>query len=574
MHHGALACCLVLALWSGVAARAESLADSLNRATSEAGLEPRALAQPVNVGPQAPALYRRFMVDPPSAWRQLDDLAHRLPALRRTPDELVRQWLALGTPPRPATATPVAAGAPVPVPDNVPEPWAGELKSALRTLALAEAWRQKAFAALPPDLSPATAVARALPSSPATTDWMDLGGQVDTQALLTARRLLLASAQRLRGFLAQTPAPPPMAWRAETEWGTVLVDTTGQDNHHRIAHPFFVLDVGGNDSYDFGTAGQAPRAGVKLLLDHGGDDHYRSLAPGADASAAVMGVALQWDTTGDDHYEGGWLAQGAAVLGSAMLIDDAGDNHFQATGMAQGFALAGLGMLLGSPGQDHYRALTWAQASAGPQGLALLLDPDGDDHYRLGNEVLVWPSSQLPDRNASMGQGAAFGGLALLLDAAGNDRYEAQLFAQGAGYRRGTGLLIDLDGNDRHEAAWYAMGAAAHQAVGVLWDAGAGQDHYEASHVTVMGAGHDLSVGMLVDGGGPATFKLGDLGLGAAHDGGHGVLVHGGGAASHRFTAPACRGMGGRYASPGREAGGVGLFTGTATTRCTQGASP
>ena len=146
------------------------------------------------------------------------------------------------------------------------------------------------------------------------------------------------------------------------------------------------------------------------------------------------------------------------------------------------------------------------------------VQPGGDDRYHLGNEVLVWPSAQLPDRNASLGQGAGYGntagsGLALLMDAAGDDRYRAQVFAQGAGLRHGLGALLDLGGHNRHQAAWYAMGAAAHQGVGLLWAAGAGGDSYEVSHVTAMGAGHDGAVGLLVDGGGSDRFVLDDLGL-------------------------------------------------------------
>jgi hypothetical protein len=262
-------------------------------------------------------------------------------------------------------------------------------------------------------------------------------------------------------------------------------------------------------------------------------------------------------------------------LGAAAHIDDAGHNRYHATGMAQGFALAGDALLLGSPGDDDHQALTLSQASAGPHGRALLLEPGGNDRYHLGNEVLVWPSSQLPDHNASMGQGAGFGtstggGLALLIDAAGDDSYRAHVFAQGAGLRQGLGTLIDLGGHNRHHAAWYAMGAAAHQAVGLLWAADAGDDRYEVSHVTAMGAGHDEGVGMLVDGGGSDRFVLGDLGLGAAHDGGHGVLVRMGGSASYRFTGAGCRGGGRAYTSAeAPSAEGVGVFADiTAASPC------
>ena len=82
------------------------------------------------------------------------------------------------------------------------------------------------------------------------------------------------------------------------KWGTVLVDTTGQDNHHVIAHPYLVVDVGGNDDYALGDAGAVPQAGIRLLLDHGGNDRYRSRHPGSDASAAATAAPAGTPPTG------------------------------------------------------------------------------------------------------------------------------------------------------------------------------------------------------------------------------------------------------------------------------------
>lgn len=561
---------LLLALALPAAAWATDFSQALHQALAQAHQAPKALTQPDVDAPQAPKLLRLFMSDPPAAWRRVDDLRH-WPNLRDQPGALYQQLTApdpTESPPATTCAPPVPSTT-VTVPSHIPEPLAHALRRALHGLALAEAWRACALAQWPAALPPATVLAQIMPAAAThadatTTPWPD----IDHRALRTGMRLLLTTAEQLHTFVTQSPHIPPVYWRAETPLGTVLVDTTGRDTHHRLSRPHLVLDIGGNDQYDFNLPPEGVNPGVRLLLDHGGHDSYRSHAPGSDPSGAVLGYALLWDTEGDDDYHAGWLAQGAAVLGAAMHIDGAGHNRYHATGMAQGFALAGHALLLGSPGDDEYRALTLSQASAGPQGRALLLDPGGNDRYHLGNEVVVWPSSQLPDHNASMGQGAGFGasatsggGLALLIDAHGDDSYHAQVFAQGAGLRQGLGALLDLGGHNRHRAAWYAMGAAAHHAVGVLWAAGAGDDRYEVSHVTAMGAGHDQAVGLLVDGGGHDRFVLGDLGLGAAHDGGHGVLVHLGGAASYRFTDGTCRGAGNAYTSAGATSThGLGLL--------------
>ncbi|MDP3520545.1 MAG: hypothetical protein Q8S02_07970 [Hydrogenophaga sp.] len=565
---GRVLVCWLLAMWSPTAAQATDFSQAVQQALTQAQLAPHALAQPQADVSRAPELLQRFLIDPPAAWHRIDAMRH-WPAARHQPTELYRLLTAESGSDAPATdRPPPQAHAAVPVPGDVPEPLALELRRALHGLALAEAWRARALAALPAGLTPQAVLAHTIPAAAGQADTQAPANwpAIDRHALRTGMRILLATAERLHAFITQTPHLPVVVWRTETPWGTVLVDTTGRDNHHPLARPYLVLDVGGSDRYDFAPPAEGTPPGIRLLLDHGGHDRYRSHAPGSGPSAAVMGYALLWDTDGDDDHQAGWLAQGAAVLGAAVHIDDSGHNRYRATGMAQGFALAGDALLLGSPGDDDHRALTLSQASAGPQGTALLLDPGGHDRYHLGNDVLVWPSSQLPEHNASMGQGAGYGtsaggGLALLIDAAGDDSYRAQLFAQGAGLRQGLGALLDLGGHNRHQAAWYAMGAAAHQGVGLLWAAGAGDDSYEASHVTAMGAGHDAAVGLLVDGGGHDRFVLGDLGLGAAHDGGHGVLVRTRGSARYRFTGTACRGWGKAYASAEAPASaGVGVF--------------
>lgn len=585
------------------AAERTSFAKAMQTSLAGRGLLPSALAQPHADHPKASGVFRSFVSQPAEAWAVVDALA-QLPALRANPPEL---WWTLrhhtGAMAMHALAASFECDADscadmrpsaleafhaLRVPPDIPEPLASELQHMLDALANAETFRARAFKSLPPDTSSTEVVAgllpaakvdgRAAPGNPAS--WQQLLPLVDTPALHEGGQVMVTAIQRLHSFVSHNPNLPPVVWRTETTHGTVLVDTTGNDNHHVVIHPLLLLDVGGNDRYELGGAAPAPMPGIRVLMDHGGDDHYRAMAPGAGPSSAVMGYGLLWDTLGDDQYEAGWLAQGAAVLGLAWHMDDAGHNTYLATGMAQAFSVGGDALLIGSLGNDSYTSQTLSQGTAGPGGLSLLLDPGGNDHYQLRSDQLVLSSAQLPDRNASLGQGMGFGwsdsgeelsaipgwagGVAALIDADGNDTYRADVFAQGAGLRHGVGLLLDLAGSNHFHAAWYAMGSAAHQAVGVLWSAGGLADQYQVSHVTSMGAGHDASVGMLLDAGGRDHFSLGDLGLGASHDGGHGVFIHFGAQACYRFTGRSSRGLGTRHTSPNSLESmperGVGLF--------------
>jgi len=115
---------------------------------------------------------------------------------------------------------------------------------------------------------------------------------------------------------------PSVRWQAETPYGRIVVDTTGRDNAYELVDPLLVVDVGGDDRYEFRTRGAHRR--VCVLLDHGGDDRYIARSPGADASAAILGYGILWDTGGDDQYEGTTLAQGAALFGASLVVDGGG----------------------------------------------------------------------------------------------------------------------------------------------------------------------------------------------------------------------------------------------------------
>ena len=221
-------------------ALATDFSEAMQQALATRQLPATALAQPLADVMQAPELTRRFLSDPPAAWRRVD--AMRLwPAWRGQPGELYHRLTAeAGAAPSPGDQppTPPVAASPVPVPATVPEPVARALRRGLHGRALAEAWRAQALAGWPPELTPRAVLAQTIPAAAALANVPDPGAapawpDIDRHALRTGMRILMATAEQLHAFVTTTPDLPPVVWRTETPWGTVLVDTTGQDNHHR-----------------------------------------------------------------------------------------------------------------------------------------------------------------------------------------------------------------------------------------------------------------------------------------------------------------------------------------------------
>ena len=436
-----------------------------------------------------------------------------------------------------------------------------EIAILLASIARAERYRQRALLHLPAALSAETLTRQAIDGQLReleTPDFRSAVTQVEYPALAAGMLDLVAATERMVRFLRTTPHLPPVNWQADTPLGRVVIDTADGDHHHPLDGSLLVIDAGGNDHYH---ATAATTTGISVLIDLAGDDCYQG------AAGALMGYSIVWDVSGNDrhtacepHTDLPRLAQAAALFGAALLVDEEGDDIYHATSHAQAWSLAGTALLIDHSGQDSYHALTFAQGSANTHGTALLLDSEGNDHYTLAAAPLKHPSSQLPDRNLSMGQGAGMGiravftdgrslpgGLGMLIDLAGNDRYHAQVFAQGAGYYQGIGLLIDGGGRDDYHAAWYGMGAAAHQGVGMLIDRASDNDRYEASHSTSMAAAHDRSAAFLIDEGGDDQYLLGHLGLGTAHDNGLAVFADLAGADRYELTASACLAFGGSH---------------------------
>ncbi len=461
---------------------------------------------------------------------------------------------------------------------TLPTPLRLEVARVFAAIGQANRFRQRAFAAWPKDMTPQRLLRQAVERQLQEfeePDFRRLLPLVEREALMAGMLDLVRAVEALNHYLASAPRIPPVSWRLQTPLGLVVIDTTGANNRYALEDPLLVVDVGGDDQYSFTTKKFGNR--ISILLDRGGDDRYIAEEAAACPASAVMGFGILWDTEGNDRYEAGMFAQGAALFGAALLVDGGGTDEFTARGYAQAFALGGVALLVSMGGNDRYDALTHAQGSGGPEGTAVLIDVAGNDRYRLGNEPLVMPSSQLSDRNVSMGQGAGWGiradfsdgrsttgGIGVLLDFAGDDQYTAQVFAQGAGFHEGVGLLVDDGGRDRFDAAWYAMAASAHRAAGVLISRGDGDDAYTASHSTSIGAAHDLSIAFFIDEGGNDRYDLGHLGLGAAHDNSTAVFVDVAGADHYSVRSRECIAFGAAHLSEwgtiGEDAPNLGLF--------------
>jgi hypothetical protein len=406
--------------------------------------------------------------------------------------------------------------------------------------------------------------------------------KVDERRMAEAAALVARAVEQAKlGSFAGASVPDVVI---DTPIGAVVLGGPGSSSYFEgqpAERALFLLDAGGDDSYEVPVAAGRRDLPVSVAVDLGGKDSYgypifpdgqdaATRPPSDEAGRAfqmgvlgqtrsrkgrqgsgVLGVGLLWDLGGgNDTYASLALSQGAGSLGVGVLFDDGGDDRYVAENTSQGSALFGIGALLDGAGEDEYRTFFASQGFGYVRGVGVLADGGGDDRYfadpgdpKVGGDPL-YPSSQLPGQgNTSMCQGAGFGrrddtykrymggGHGVLFDRAGNDHYTASVFAQGAGYWLGFGVLTDRAGNDRYEGLWYVQGASAHFALGFHFDA-AGDDLYNAGfpvRATSIGVGHDFSGALHFDGGGNDAYTAPGLSLGCGNSQGVGGLVNRGG---------------------------------------------
>lgn len=270
----------------------------------------------------------------------------------------------------------------------------------------------------------------------------------------------------------------------------------------------FAIDLGGNDLYDAG-------------------DHIGALGCG------VLGIGVLVDFEGDDVYVVSSSGLGYGLYGTGLLIDLAGDDRYEVRDRwGQGAAHVGVGMLIDLAGDDVYICGTQAQGLGSTRGAGILVDVQGNDRYIARDDGN--PSPLYLGQSVAMAQGCGFGrradigdgdslagGFGILVDGAGDDRYEAPVWAQGAGYWWGVGIIEDRGGNDTWRSHKYSLGSAAHFAIGICIDL-SGDDRYNQGNTDAVnqfqGHARDGSIGVFVDGDGDDHYFL------RSHCGGSGDL--------------------------------------------------
>ena len=417
-------------------------------------------------------------------------------------------------------------------------------------------FRRAAFANVTdlPNAYKTTAAGSGEPDSPLTEKRQTtLQDQVDMSYLYAAAQDIAATVTYAEATVKLVPPSKAYDFKVDTDWGNVEL-TGGSPSTHDGTARLLLIDTGGADTYINSPCNANPANWLSVVIDTDGNDSYLSdpaLAKTEIANwplrgksrwqqgpgSALFGVSFLVDSTGDDTYRSSRSSFGSATFGVAYVGDFAGSDTYDTYADSEGYGHYGIGILDDTAGSDKYLGFTQVQAVGLPQGIGLLVDKSGDDTYDANDKILDFPSAQSADHNNSMAQGAGYGfradyltghsqsgGIGILYDLAGADTYTCGVFGQGVGYWEGVGMLWDDAGKDSYLGQWYVQGASAHFGIGYVEDV-AGDDTYRALMNMAQGAGHDFSIGMLVDREGNDKHEAPSLSLGAGNANGVGVFV-------------------------------------------------
>jgi hypothetical protein len=402
--------------------------------------------------------------------------------------------------------------------------------------------------------------------------WRDF----DHGEMFTGAAKLADAIDDLVAYLDTSPTFEDVSLAVDTSWGRITIggttDTThtapGDGNGH-----VFLVDLGGNDTYDChagGTAGD--HNGVSVCLDVGGNDIYNALDDPltgdrsggfsddntSQQGAGRWGIGILMDYEGTDSYESVRASQGCGVFGVGILADigTGGDSYaFEALG--QGGAMGGVGILYDAGGDDSYETWRMGQGFGGIMGVGYLVDQGtGTDTYLAVRSDGV-PDGDRPNyyvaaysTNLSCSQGCglgsrwdwialdlsdppdgvidekvlAAGGQGICFDGGGDDTYTCGTFGQGMGFFQGLGVLIDMDGDDQYSGHWYSQGATAHAAVAGFWD-GSGNDQYENEVSIGIGGAHDMSVTWFLEREGNDIYNASSLSVGTGYNNAFGFFI-------------------------------------------------
>jgi hypothetical protein len=243
------------------------------------------------------------------------------------------------------------------------------------------------------------------------------------------------------------------------------------------------------------------------------------------------------DFKGNDNYYGKKICIGGGLFGYGILLDYEGNDKYVCDSYGEGAGLFGVGVLSDLKGNDYYEGFQGIQGFGFVKGCGIIIDREGNDVYVARDDTVKYPSPQSEKHNVSLSQGMGFGiradftdghslagGIGLLIDGNGDDKYFCGVFGQGCGYWMGIGGLVDFNGNDEYKGIWYTQGASAHFAIGTLLDLN-GNDKYLTGMNMGIGAGHDFSLGYLVDYKGDDLYDAPNLSLGAGNANGVGIFI-------------------------------------------------
>lgn len=374
---------------------------------------------------------------------------------------------------------------------------------------------------------------------------LDIIKKLDINALTRAGMIVLPAAQMTaRGIAAETiglssieegsvdGVSGDVLYYSDNEWGRFVVGGSG-DNIY-FGDFTAIIDIGGDDVYR-GRCGAA--MGVlsqpySLLIDLAGNDYYDGAGKDINHGAGFFGIGVLIDRGGDDVYRSANYAQGSGLFGIGVLADHGGADDRRGGYFMQGSGHCGIGMLIDDGDEtsdDRYLSSCWAQGFASTFGYGLLFDSGGDDTYRTGGAYLHAPLLPHDYRSFSGGFGMGWrpragGGIGVLYDKGeGNDFYDAEVMSFGSSYWYSIGILIDGGGNDYYSLAHYGLGVGIHLSLGALYEMD-GDDQYRSRYGVVGGTPHDLSVGMMVDGGGNDNYLVSD-GWGASLTNSFGLFI-------------------------------------------------
>ncbi len=319
----------------------------------------------------------------------------------------------------------------------------------------------------------------------------------------------------------------------------------------------FVLDLGGNDTYEVAAATLDKDRGLSMVVDLVGKDKYLC-AERESLASARLGVSLLVDLAGDDVYEGTRMVQGFGGGGIGLLWDERGKDRYTSEENAQGSAFFGLGLLVDRNGNDEYVSWLHAQGFGLTGSLDALVDTSGDDTYTAtghypctyGQKGVFHASSQGHGtglrRHNNMSAPVYGGGIGLLVDADGDDRYDAGNFSQGCGYFFGYGILADRAGDDWIRGSRYTQGTGAHQAMGIVIN-DAGDDEYISSVAANQAGTWDVTAGMFLDFEGNDSYKADGLAQAGVAQTAFALLFDGGGNDTYQAGGGATQGSSGSY---------------------------